>query len=44
MAKTTSTTLKAHRIKKKTSIGKSNFSRPSNKSQKLSWKKYRGQG
>ena len=32
------------RVKKKTSIGKSVRSRPSNKSKKRSWKKYRGQG
>ena len=32
------------RIKKKTSIGKSVRSRPSNKHQKRSHKKYRGQG
>jgi hypothetical protein len=32
------------RIKKKTSIGKSVHTRPNNKSQKRSWKKYRGQG
>lgn len=33
-----------HRVKKTTCIGKSVRSRPKNKSQKRSWKKYRGQG
>jgi len=30
--------------KKRTSIGKSKFSRPKNKHKKKGWKKYRGQG
>lgn len=34
----------AHKFKHKTSIGKSVFSRPSNKNKRRSWKKYRGQG
>ena len=29
---------------KRTSIGKSQYSRPTNKHKKKSWKKYRGQG
>ena len=33
-----------HRIKKRTSIGAGNLSRPKNKHKKLNWKKYRGQG
>jgi len=33
-----------HQIKKRTSIGCSVRSKPNNKSKKLSWKKYRGQG
>jgi|TARA_E500000305_G_scaffold111540_1_gene125192 hypothetical protein len=33
-----------HRIKKRTSIGYSVRSKPNNKSKRLSWKKYRGQG
>ena len=33
-----------HRVKKRTSIGYSVRSKPNNKSKKLSWKKYRGQG
>lgn len=33
-----------HRIKKRTSIGHSVRSKPKNKSKKLSWKRYRGQG
>lgn len=33
-----------HKFKKKTSIGRSVFSRPKKKDQKRSWKKYRGQG
>ena len=32
------------KVKKTTSIGKSTQSRPKNKNQKRSWKKYRGQG
>ena len=33
-----------HRVKKRTSIGYSVRSKPNNKSKRLSWKKYRGQG
>lgn len=32
------------RIKKTTSIGHSKLSKPKNKSKKLAWKSYRGQG
>ena len=31
-------------VKKKTAIGRSNFSRPLNKHKRRQWKKYRGQG
>ncbi len=34
----------AHKFKHKTGIGRSVFSRPSNKNKKRSWKRYRGQG
>lgn len=45
MAKAISTSsIVLHRVKKTTSIGKSVRSRPKNKSQKRSFKKYRGQG
>jgi hypothetical protein len=36
--------LETYPIKKKTSIGKSPLSRPTNKSKRRAWKKYRGQG
>lgn len=34
----------AFAVKKRTSIGNSNFSRPSNKHKRRQWKRYRGQG
>jgi hypothetical protein len=43
-AKGSNTTIAQMRVKKKTSIGKSSRSRPKSKHQKLSHKKYRGQG
>lgn len=36
--------IKQARIKKRTEIGRSQFSRPKNKHTRRSWKKYRGQG
>jgi len=33
-----------NRFKKKTSIGRSSWSRPKTKAQRRTWKKYRGQG
>jgi hypothetical protein len=36
--------LEIHTTKKKTSIGMSPLSRPTNKSKRMAWKKYRGQG
>ena len=36
--------LETYPTKKKTSIGKSPLSRPTNKSKRLAWKKYKGQG
>ena len=36
--------LETYPTKKKTSIGKSLLSRPTNKSKRLAWKKYKGQG
>ena len=44
MAKASTSSIVLHRVKKKTSIGMSVRSRPSNKHAKRSFKKYRGQG
>ena len=35
---------KGYKFKHRTSIGRSVFSRPTNKHKRRSWKKYRGQG
>ena len=44
MAKKTGVVSAIKHVKKKTSIGKSHRSRPTNKHKKKGWKKYKGQG
>jgi len=44
MAKQFTTSIYREPVKKRTSIGRSVRSRPKNKNQKRSYKKYRGQG